>query len=54
MKINSDLGYEPVTYSELTQDDAFWQGCRTLYEELVAELQPASATPLRSVRRKAR
>ena len=22
MKINSDLGYEPVTYSELTQDDA--------------------------------
>ncbi len=24
MKINSDLGYEPVTYSELTQDEAFW------------------------------
>ena len=23
MKINSDLGYEPVTYSELTQDEAF-------------------------------
>jgi GNAT superfamily N-acetyltransferase len=29
MKINSDLGYEPVTYSELTQEDAFWQGCRS-------------------------
>ncbi len=29
MKINSDLGYEPVTYSELTQDDAFWQGCQS-------------------------
>ncbi len=29
MKINSELGYEPVTYSELTQDDAFWQGCRS-------------------------
>jgi hypothetical protein len=29
MKINSDLGYEPVTYSELTQDDAFWAGCRS-------------------------
>lgn len=29
MKINSDLGYEPVTYSELTSDDAFWQGCRS-------------------------
>ena len=24
IKINSDLGYEPVTYGELTQDDAFW------------------------------
>lgn len=29
MKINSDLGYEPVTYSELTQDDEFWKGCRS-------------------------
>jgi hypothetical protein len=28
MKINSDLGYEPVTYSELTQDDSFWEGCK--------------------------
>ncbi|MEM7574686.1 MAG: GNAT family N-acetyltransferase [Bacteroidota bacterium] len=27
MRINSSLGYEPVTFSELTQDDAFWQGC---------------------------
>ncbi|MBS1621652.1 MAG: GNAT family N-acetyltransferase [Bacteroidetes bacterium] len=29
MKINSELGYEPVTYSELTQDDAFWEGCKS-------------------------
>ncbi|HLR01053.1 MAG TPA: GNAT family N-acetyltransferase [Sphingobacterium sp.] len=29
MKINSDLGYEPVTYSELTEDDAFWDGCKS-------------------------
>jgi hypothetical protein len=29
MKINSELGYEPVTYSELTQDDTFWQGCKS-------------------------
>jgi hypothetical protein len=29
MRINSDLGYEPVTYSELTQDDEFWKGCRS-------------------------
>ncbi len=29
MKINSDLGYEPVTYSELSQDEAFWAGCKS-------------------------
>lgn len=27
MKINSELGYEPVTLSELPGDDAFWKGC---------------------------
>ena len=29
MKINCELGYEPVTYSELTQDEAFWAGCKS-------------------------
>ncbi|WP_343690287.1 GNAT family N-acetyltransferase [Chitinophaga sp.] len=29
MKINSELGYEPVTYSELTDDEEFWKGCRS-------------------------
>jgi len=29
MKINSELGYEPVTYSELTQDEKFWAGCQS-------------------------
>jgi hypothetical protein len=29
MKINSDLGYEPVTYSELTNDEEFWKGCQS-------------------------
>jgi hypothetical protein len=29
MKINSDLGYEPVTYSELTTDEEFWKGCQS-------------------------
>lgn len=29
MKINSNLGYKPVTYSELTQDDVFWSGCQS-------------------------
>ncbi|HYG39400.1 MAG TPA: GNAT family N-acetyltransferase [Cytophagales bacterium] len=27
MKINSDLGYRPVTFSELTDDESFWKGC---------------------------
>ncbi|WP_074409249.1 GNAT family N-acetyltransferase [Aquimarina megaterium] len=29
MKINSDLGYKPVTFSELTDDPKFWAGCKT-------------------------
>ena len=29
MKINYDLGYEPVTFSELTSDPDFWKGCQT-------------------------
>lgn len=29
MKINSDLGYRPVTFSELTDDDEFWKGCQS-------------------------
>lgn len=29
MKINYELGYEPVTFSELTDDPSFWQGCAT-------------------------
>jgi hypothetical protein len=27
MKINSSLGYKPVPFSELTDDEAFWKGC---------------------------
>ena len=39
MKINSELGYEPVTYSELTQDEDFWQGCKSCvnYEILMSK-----------------
>ncbi len=29
MKINSDLGYKPVTFSELTDDEVFWAGCQS-------------------------
>jgi len=27
MKINSELGYKPVPFSELTDDPSFWKGC---------------------------
>ena len=27
MKINHELGYRPVTFSELTDDNMFWKGC---------------------------
>ena len=29
MKINSELGYKPVTFSELTDDELFWKGCQS-------------------------
>lgn len=29
MKINNEIGYRPVTYSELTDDEAFWRGCQS-------------------------
>ncbi len=28
MKLNSRMGYKPVTFSELTEDDEFWKGCQ--------------------------
>lgn len=27
MKLNSRMGYKPVTFSELTEDEEFWKGC---------------------------
>lgn len=29
MKINSSLGYIPVSYSDLTDDEEFWKGCNS-------------------------
>lgn len=29
MKMNHELEFEPVTYSELPIDEAFWEGCKT-------------------------
>ena len=28
MKLNTNLGYKPVTFSELTTDETFWSGCQ--------------------------
>lgn len=28
MKMNTDLGYAPVSFRQLTTDDAFWLGCK--------------------------
>ena len=27
MKLNSEIGFKPVTFSELTDDEEFWNGC---------------------------
>ncbi len=39
MKMNSELGYVPVTYSELTDDQEFWTGCKSCvnYEILMSK-----------------
>ncbi|WP_255373673.1 GNAT family N-acetyltransferase [[Flexibacter] sp. ATCC 35103] len=29
MKMNHELGFEPVTYSELTTDELFWENCES-------------------------
>ncbi len=39
MKINSELGYIPVSYSDLTDDEEFWKGCQSCvnYEILMSK-----------------
>lgn len=37
MKINSELGYVPVTYSELTDDSEFWAGCTSCVNHPILE-----------------
>lgn len=37
MNINSDLGYKPVTYSELTGDKQFWSGCKSCVNYSILE-----------------
>lgn len=39
MKMNTQLGYVPVSFNQLTDDDAFWRGCEgcTNHDILVAK-----------------
>jgi hypothetical protein len=39
MKINSKLGYRPVPFAELTDDDAFWQGCKSCVNYPILEMK---------------
>ncbi len=39
MKLNSDLGFAPVTYSELSQDDDFWKGCKSCVNYDILQLK---------------
>lgn len=41
MKINSELGYRPTIFSELTDDEEFWKGCQSCvnYEILQSKQQ---------------
>ncbi|MEI9911606.1 MAG: hypothetical protein WDO71_19310 [Bacteroidota bacterium] len=29
MKMNADLGFEAVTFNEITQERKFWNGCKS-------------------------
>ncbi|WP_346858693.1 GNAT family N-acetyltransferase [uncultured Draconibacterium sp.] len=37
MKINHELGYRPVTFSELTDDAQFWKGCQSCVNHDILE-----------------
>lgn len=40
MKINSNLGYQPVTFKELTIDETFWKGCEgCVYHDILIRTQ---------------
>jgi hypothetical protein len=39
MKINSKLGYRPVPFAELTDDNAFWEGCKSCVNYPILEMK---------------
>lgn len=53
MKMNTELGYVPVTFNELTDDEAFWKGCEGCinHDILVAKTaSSASVQPCYTIR----
>ena len=39
MKMNTALGYVPVSFNQLTDDDAFWRGCRGCVNHPILEMK---------------
>lgn len=37
MKMNNQLGFEPVTFAQITQDPAFWEGCKSCINYSILE-----------------
>ena len=39
MKMNTQLGYYPVSFNQLTDDDAFWRGCESCINYPILEMK---------------
>lgn len=37
MKLNSQLGFEPVSFAEITKDGSFWEGCKSCVNYSILE-----------------
>lgn len=37
MKMNSRLGFEPVSFAEITQEESFWEGCKSCVNYSILE-----------------
>ena len=39
MKMNTALGYVPVSFNQLTDDESFWRGCRGCVNHPILEMK---------------
>ena len=39
MKMNTSLGYVPVSFNQLTDDDSFWRGCQGCVNYPILEMK---------------